>query len=143
MAQNPPSEDIKDILVTESIGTFGGTTGWGIFIGKQPDPGTVNEQTITLFDTGGQTPEVSVAIDKPTIQILVRGTEWDYKNTHDKCIAIRNVLHRRPTETVNTTVYDGIYQAGDITFIEYQTNRPLFSLNFRMFVEPSATGYRI
>jgi len=142
MAQNAASIDIKDILVDEGIGTFAATTGWGIYVGRMPDDGL--DTTITIYDTGNPDPEIGVAIDKPTIQILVRGTEWDYPGTNTKCVNIKNVLHRRPTETVNTTIYDGIYLINGPKFLEYDTkNRPVFSLNFRMFAEPSDTGYRI
>lgn len=141
MAMNPASVDIKDLLVSNSVGTFGGTTGWGVYIGSMPDTGL--DTVITLYDTGGESPELAVAIDKPSLQILVRGTEWDYINTYQKTIEIRDLLLKAPAQTINTTRYDGIWQVSDATFIEYSQNRPVFSLNFRIFREPAATGNRI
>ena len=55
MTVKAPSEDIKDILVTASVGKFTGATAsdWQIFIGsEQPTP----DKAITLYDSGGINP---------------------------------------------------------------------------------------
>ena len=46
-----PAVSAKDMLVTAGVGTFGASSGWGIYIGQEPtDPKTV----VTLFSTGGR-----------------------------------------------------------------------------------------
>ena len=51
---NPCSEVIKDLLVTGGVGTFGATTGWGIFMAEEPvSPDTC----ITVYDVQAGPPQ--------------------------------------------------------------------------------------
>lgn len=132
------SIDMKDILVTNSIGLFGGTSVWSIHIGLEPpEP----DQVITLYDTGGNDPNPRLLIDFQTFQVRVRGLSGEYQETYVKMQDVRDVLLALPSQTINTTLYDGVWQTGDVAFIgqDESQSRPLFTANFRVIREP-ATG---
>jgi len=50
---NPTTIDLKDVLEANSVGVFGASSGWGIYIGFEPES---PDTTITLYDTGGNNP---------------------------------------------------------------------------------------
>lgn len=134
MANSPTTTvDIKDILEAGSIGTFGATSGWSIRISREDgEP----DQMITIYDTGGFESDPKNNIDQPTVQIRIRGNPQDYVNTRAKAMAIRALLHGPARQTVNGTVYVGIWLTGDIVFLRYDdNNRPIFTLNFRIVSE--------
>lgn len=79
-------EDLQDYLEDNGIGT----TSTDLFIGKlegEPD------DQIALFSTGGLAPDVDVPIAKPTVQVLVRNT--DYATGWQKAQDIFNLLHQQ------------------------------------------------
>lgn len=130
--------DIKDILVSNSIGILGQT----LFISKEPlNPDFV----ITLYQTNGRDPDPKFAINYPSFQVRVRGTVDGYQAAYAKCRSIIDVLLGSQT-IVNATTGDsivGIYQTGDVIFLKYDdANRPVLVLNFRLIVQPSNLGNR-
>jgi len=138
---NPPSEDLKNVLVAAGIGTFGATSGWGIFIGKEPDkPNTA----ITLYDTGGYEPNPKWLQDNPTVQVRVRGT--NYKTTLQKAKDARDALlgigpNDFPASV--TTTYVGIWVSSDVGYIgSDDKNRFIFTFNLRITIEPASGAYR-
>lgn len=137
---NPPSEDIKDILVTAGLGTFEATSGWSINIAKEPNS---PNQAITLYDKGGASPNPKFLLDEPTVRIRVRGRPGRYKGAHIKATAIKDALLGYTPQTVNGTAYCGIMMLGDINFIGFDDLiRPLFTTTWRVIREPSSGTYR-
>jgi len=137
---NPPSEDIKDILVGAGIGTFAGTSGWGIYISREPEtPDTV----VTIYDTGGDPPSPKFLLDFPTVQVRIRGARQDYKNAFVKAQSVKDALLGVGQTTVNGTLYVGITQIGDINFIAYDdSERPIFTTNWQIIREPTTGTHR-
>jgi hypothetical protein len=132
---NPTSIDVKDLLEAASVGTFAASSGWGIWIGKQP---AKPDTSITLFDDGGFAPDPKFLLDRPTLRVLVRGSEWGYTGAYSKAQAVKDTLLGDDRQTVGGTLYVGIIMTGDIAFIQYDdNNRPIFSLNFQIWREPS------
>ena len=130
----PTSVDIKDMLVSDGIGTFG----TDIFIGREPDE---PNNCITIYDTGGGEPNAKWREDNPTIQIRVRNSS--YESGYDKIIGVRDKLLGRPPETVNTTDYIGIWASSDIIPMERDNQeRSIFVTNFRIIREPSVGDHR-
>jgi hypothetical protein len=85
---NPAATDMAAQLATLGLGTVAATSGWGIFIGWEPDRDTV-PSTITLYDIGEGKPDTaqsrSVSIDHPQVQIRTR--DATYKDSYAKCKA--------------------------------------------------------
>ena len=132
---NPPSEDIKDLLVSAGIGTFAASSGWGIYIAEEPES---PDTTITLYDTQGEAPDPAWLIDYPRFMVRVRGEEDSYLATYAKALAVRDELNGIAPQTVNSTPYVGIWAMTDVTFVEFDDNRrPVFTVNFRIVREPS------
>ena len=121
---NPPSEDIKDMLVDAGIGTFGAD----LFISQMPD--TPNA-CVGLYDTGGYQPEANYVYDRPTVMARIRGDIGGYINAYGKAEDIKGELHGLTNETWNSTRYVQILCQSDIMFLGYDdNNRPLLSINF-------------
>ena len=124
---NPPSEDIKDILIGSS--GLGYTFGTDLFIGEEPD-GAVDD-IITISDTGGWSPDPHIVYDRPTIQILVRNTS--YLDGYSAAEDISNLMRDQFNVTINSTRYIGSWMEGAINHIGYDSNkRVLFSMNFNL-----------
>ena len=130
---NPQSEDLKDILVNAGVGTFAATSGWGIYISKEPaSPDTV----ITLYDTGGSAPEYlldGTDMFRPNLQVRVRGEPGGYMEAWSKAKEVVDALARLEPQTINGTFYAGVWQQTDIAILQYDDNdRPILTVNFRI-----------
>ncbi len=128
-----PSVGVKDLLVDAAVGVYGTAGDWQIIISKLLDK---SDQCIALYDTGGLTPNPRWALDFPGVTIHVRGK--DYLSTYDKAKQVRDVLLGLPSQVINGDNWDGVLQIGETMFLGYdQKDRPMFSLNFRLFLEPA------
>lgn len=139
------SVDLKDMLVADGVGTFAASTGWSIFVGREPEvrAGVVPETTITIYDTGGFDPNPGLRIDHPTAQIRLRGAVGGLVALRNKATEIRIAMLGRPASIVNLTRYDGIYLMGDVALIGFdEENRPLMTINLRAYAEPGDIDYR-
>lgn len=129
---NLPSKDILDMLVADTI-LVAATTG---FENKEPGENTLKDDDpiAMIYDTGGFDPEATGKVfDKPTIQVRVKGKPKGVAAATAFMQSIKAALHERTPETINFTRYMGIWQVGEIAFVEYdERNRPVLSANFRM-----------
>jgi len=140
MGMKSPAVGVKDKLVTAAVGVFAAATGWSLAVGKLP---TSPDTALACVDSGGVSPYPSFALNFPSVQVLVRGNPGDYVGAHDKGRAAIDALLGSAPATVNTDYWRGITQIGDLSFIGYDDeNRPTFSANFSIHIEPSSTGYR-
>ena len=123
-----PCIDIKDMLVSASIGVFKAVSGWAIYVAEEPaSPDTV----VTVYDTGGQDSEPNILLDYPSVMVRVRGAPGDYAAAWSKAQAVKDALLGKSAATVNSTRYVGIWIRGDINYLGRDDNRrPQFSLNF-------------
>ncbi len=133
-----PSVLIKNTLVHDGF-VFGPGGDWHVWIGKQP---TTPDRTITIYDSGGRTPNPKWLLDYPSVQIRIRGGQNDYDVASQKAIEVRNRLLGR--ESYNDYAGSGdrivaINGVGDVAFTGWEegTIRPEFVINFTMIVEPS------
>lgn len=127
MAKKATSIDIKDIIVSASIGY---TFGTNLFITGLPE--TPNN-CIAIRDTGGDEPYQEFNWNR-SIQILIRNT--NYSNGWDKAVELMELLHDRTNETVNDSRYILIKAISDILHIgkDESKTRDLFSINFNVEV---------
>lgn len=133
-----PSEGFRSLLVAAGIGTFNASTGWSIHIGKEP---TEPDTAITIYDSGGSPPNPKWLLDYPSVQVRVRGANGGYVAARAKAVDIKNALLGLDSQDIDGDRWVSVTMAGDIGLIGYdQSNRPLFSLNFRLIIEPQTAA---
>lgn len=135
------SVHIKDKLVAEAVGAYGGIADWAIYLGKQP---SAPHRCITLYDSGGQNPEPTLLLSYPSVQVRVRGGPADYIAARDKLQLIQDILLGIPSfDALDASGdrIDGIISIGDIAFLGYdETQRPEHVWNCRAFFEPATNA---
>lgn len=128
---NLPSIDISAMLVDDGVGVEATT----LFINKEPGEQNLKDGTAIamIYDSGGFDPDAAgVVFDKPTVNVRVKGKPGDHAGAATMIQAIKSSLHQRTPETKNSTRYMGIWQVGEIAFVEYdERNHPIFTANFR------------
>lgn len=124
---NPPSIDIKDMLVAETNLQFEFAV--NLFIGREP---AKPDHCVTIFDTMGANPDLTLdqlSIYRPSVQIRVRDTS--YQAGWELIQAISNTLHARAQEVWNGTLYSIIYiSSGPAMLYWDDDNRVHFIVNF-------------
>lgn len=80
------SKNLAEYLEDNAIGTVG----TDMFISTMPDS---TDNCIMIKDTGGVEPDHYLPIIQPTIQVLVRNS--DYTNGMTKINAIKDLLHQK------------------------------------------------
>ena len=140
MAMSSPAIGVKDLLVAASVGTFASTTGWNISVGKFP---TSPDTSIVCNETGGLSPYPHLRLNFPSVQVMVRGSANGYVAASEKIRAVVDALLGIPSQSLNGDFWGGITQRGDVSFIGFdEKDRPIFTSNFSIIVEPKAGGYR-
>lgn len=130
------AEGMKDLLVTAGVGTEAAASGWGIWIGKFP----AKDTAVVVMHTGGITPNPRYLLDRPSMQVLVRGAPNRYTAAWDKAQAVKDALLGLPSQDIDSDRWVAINMIGDITNLGFDdNNRVTFSLNFSLIIEP-ATG---
>ena len=133
---------IKDILETAAVGVFGATTGWGIYIHREPE--SPPDSTITIYETGGEDPNPKWLLDFPSVQVRVRGDKGGYVAAKAKATEILDALLGWPSQVLNGDTWVAVNQIGGINPIGDDDNdRPLFSLNYGLIIQPATGGNRI
>lgn len=148
MAQLDPAKAVVDILVAKSLGTFNsGVDSTHLCIGHLP---ATPDFVVLVNHTGGAAPYPHLALDEPSVQIMVRGSKNGYAAAKARMIAIKNGLLGMASILVgNTGGYNGdTYRActmiSDITYLGQDDNtRPIFSANFSFIVLPDPQGNRV
>ena len=136
-----PEAGILDILANAGVGVIAPTPNpWPMFEGQLPaDP----DQCIMVRKPGGPRPEVKIAIDYPSIQVLVRSTRQGYDEASDKVEEIKLALHAIPSSPVQFPDLTSCLLAGEPAFTGYdENNRPIWSANFNCIVSKNPEGYR-
>ncbi|KKN90089.1 hypothetical protein LCGC14_0232020 [marine sediment metagenome] len=137
---NAPSKDVVDELVSAGVATYKNTSGWGLWLAREP---VTPDTAISVFDAGGDSPNPKYRLNEPTVQVRIRGAKWGYKAAYTKAQAVVDALLGIGKKTINSTVYVGIWQLGDIIFIGFDdNNRPVFTTNWRVVREVSTSTYR-
>ncbi len=133
---------IKDILYDAAVANFPGDTSlipantWQIEIGKLPES---PDQVIAIMNSTGKAPNPKWAIDYPSVQAIIRGKSNNgYTDAKSKAQDIKDVLLGLPSGEVNGDIIVAVNMIGDIASMGFDTSdRPLFSVNFSLIVEPA------
>jgi hypothetical protein len=123
---NSVSTDIKDLLIANSLGTFGAD----LFIGKEP--AEVNN-CVTLFDYSNGTDGDLEGIPYYRDSLQIRGRDVSYQNGWEKLQAIKEFLNYKGNFELNGTHYSVIICTSGPEIIEYdKNNRARFSMNLNI-----------
>lgn len=132
------AEGAKDLLEAAGVGTFAATSGWAIYLSKYPAaPNTV----IAIYNSGGRAPNPKWALDYPSLNIQVRGAKNGYQAAVTKVQEVKDVLLGLDSQDINGDRWVSVTMPGEPAFLGYDDdNRPMFSLNFRLIIEPAVTA---
>lgn len=131
---NAPSEDIKDMLLAESIEL---TLAQNLFIGREKtDP----DDIVIIYDTFGGMPDLTMdqeTYERPSVQIKVRSR--DYSEGWTLINQIYLSLHGRAHETWNGTIYELIRAVNSPAHFDWdERGRARFIVNFNLQRRESA-----
>lgn len=129
-------------LIRALGGLVEGSTQWAIKVNEMP---SAPDQIVMIRDTGGPPSEVKVAIDYPTIQILVRGKDGgeNYAIAYDKAKEIWNAIVAIPSRPAAYEKLTSVTPRGHIVPIgTSDNNRPTLSMNFQLITWDEATPNR-
>lgn len=135
-----PPEGFENILVAAN--QVNGATGWPLYIGTFPSS---VDQAVLIIEGGGRQPEVAIAIDYPALQILVRGKKNSYAAARLKAQEIFEVLQALPTGPTPLAEYPeltSVVARTAVTWVGFDEDRPVFSLNFNLIVCYETQGNR-
>lgn len=130
------------ILVEAGVGVLAPNTlgGWPIYEGKFPDS---EAQCILVRDTGGLRPEVKIAIDYPSVQVMVRSGKMGYLAAAEKADQVKLVLHAIDSAPAAFPELTSCILAAEKTFVGYDSDeRPVWSVNFNCILSKNPEGYR-
>jgi len=126
---NAPSQDIKDFIIESSAG-LSLVFATDLFVAKMPE---TPDECVCIYDSGGGAPEANYEYDYPSVQIRVRGDRMGYQAGWALAKDIKDTLHGKTNETINSTRYIQIVCSGDIIFVAWdELERPIFSVNFEI-----------
>lgn len=131
------------LTVAEGLGLVGGATTWKGFW----DHFAGDDRVLAFMNESGKQPEVGVAIDYPSVQVLGRGTASvnGYQALSDKMLEVFNALHAIPQEVGKPLWADltSCIARGTIQNLgKDENNRPMMSLNFNLITAPQNLGHR-
>ncbi len=127
---------VRDELVTASLGVFEAASGWSIHIGRMPKS---PNQIILITASGGLPANPRYLLDFPSIQIRTRGTPADYEESKAKLQDIKDYLLGITSKDVDGDRWVSITLGSDIIFLGYDENERVdFALNLRFITEPAA-----
>jgi len=133
----------RDILVAAGIGASGTQDDFAIHLGTPPNS---PDAVIVVNMTGGMPPHPRLALNFPSVQVIVRGKRSGYTAASAKIQAAVNALLGMATTVISGDTYRACNQLSDITWLgQDDSTRPIFSANFRFIVEPAlmAGGHRV
>lgn len=120
--------DIGTWLASE--GHVGGSTGWTF--AAEHRPSTPDKVVCAFMFAGGQ-PDTRPGLDRPGLQLQVRGAEYGFSAADDKIKAIREAIDAVGVwpQTINSTSYRFIRANGSQFTLGLDDNRrPILAANF-------------
>lgn len=133
-----PAEGLKAIL--EDAGVVDGVSGWVSRIGGTSDVA----QQLGFIDTGGRGGEVKVAIDYPTVQIIVQGSKavGGYSAGFEKAREVYDTLQAIDPQAIWDELDSCVAMNQPIWIGRSDNDLPKWSLNFRLITSPNNIGNR-
>lgn len=125
-----PAKDICNYL--ESVVSLGLIVGTNLFIDNLPN---APDLCVAVYAYGGDGPESryesGVTYDNTRVQTRIRGQIDDYEQAWGLAETIMETLHGLYGETINGTLYVGVWARNAITYIgRDEKGRPEWTINF-------------
>lgn len=137
---------IKDILVAKNVGVFSAgaqTTDWSIFYDSEPSAPPAPQRCLTITPYGGADSNPAWLLDKPKVQIRVRGQANDAVATWNKACEVLEALTGYPSHdwppspATKEARWVGVWNRGGVIRLGLDKNdRPIFVVNFQLIIEP-------
>lgn len=129
-------EAVGSKLQTDGVGTLGST----LFLSLMPDTPDV---CVAVYEYEGLVPldtfgaSVTVALDRPQIQVMTRATRNDYVTARDKAVDVRNSLAKISNTNISGIQILRIAPNSAINPIGLdEKDRPLVTITFTAVVVP-------
>lgn len=140
--------EIAQYLDDRGFGVFDetGVTG-SIFLERLPEGNGRSEVVIALVNTGGYSPSAKLHLDRPTVQVLIRGGV-NPTSAHEMTLAIYNCLQSYTSQQCGSFVADGTWiidcQAVSSPGANYRDDngRIVYPLNFILSVPNPDSEWR-
>ncbi len=123
-----PAYSVARYLESNGFGVFGSPAGWSINVASEPD---TPDTAITVYDTGGETPDTDQLDRHPTFQVRVRGPNYD--DAYAKIDDIAYFLANARPGVLDGTRYAAFVITSDIASLgKDDNNRHQLTVNFRV-----------
>ena len=111
-----------------------------IYVHKEPKS---PNQVLTIYETGGFTPNPKWRLDYPSVQLRMRGSPGRSQDARNR-LGVAADLLLGMGETILDDVYvRGIRALGGVTSLGWdQSNRPIFVYNLNIILEPVSSANR-
>lgn len=136
-----PALKVANIIVGAAIGALGGSSAWGVFVGKQP---LAPDANISVREVGGQAPFARYLFDFPEVQVLIRGEANGYQAARQKAEDIKNAVVGNPGGVdADGDNWASFLPTGGVNSLGFdESDRPQFSMNFKIILHPATGTYR-
>lgn len=133
-----PASVLKDLLVAGNAGTFNASTGWNITLHSMPE---APNQCITLYNSGGRSPNPAYQLDFPSVQVMIRGNVGDGEGAYAQAVKCKDLLLGVTSQDVIGGRLMSVTLLGDINALGWdEKSRPRFSINVNMITEPDVSA---
>ena len=128
-----PAEAVKEYLT--------GKVDYDLHVGQFP---TTPDKAFLINAAGGRPPYPRLALNFPSVQVMVRGKASGYTDARAQIDKACNALLGFGNVVLNSDTYRSCNMMGDVIYLGQDDNgRPMMSANFWFIVEPSDLGNRI
>lgn len=131
--------EIGTRLDDQGIASSSGDDGWVLMKSMLPDSDALQNKIVALIEVGGEPPDAYTEVDKPHLQVLVRGdsivqVSSSYEEARAKAEAIKIDLHTLGPVTLSGRYYPAIWAMQDPFLLGYdKSDRPVLAMNFRIY----------
>ena len=127
-------DDISTLLTSSTVA--GGATGWPLYLGHLPDSSAIGDKAVALLETAGQEDMGRVDLERPGLQVVVRGaptntTSTAYQETQARAKLINGAIHAFTGTPSSGAYIAGLWNQSGPFFSGFdETWRPYFSANY-------------
>ena len=133
-------DDISLLLTTSTVA--GGATGWPLYLGHLPDSSAIGDKAVAVLGTAGSPSHARVSLERPGLQVLVRGepinqTSTGYQDAEARAVLIDHAIHAYVgTPDGAGSRVAGLWNESGPAFAGFdEGQRPMFSANYRVWRE--------
>ena len=127
-------DEISTVLTSSTVA--GGATGWHLYLGHLPDSSTIGDKAVAVMETAGQQDMGRVGLERPGLQVVVRGasvntTSTAYQDAQARAKLVNGALHAVTGTPSSGTHFAGVWNQSGPFFTGFDEGwRPLFSANY-------------